>query len=80
MPPAPTTVRGAGVVNEIFYVERELNSMCRDSADDAKLQDAICNIRDQLAKAATKRGYCYGMKGQIGADMRWHKCTRESLR
>jgi hypothetical protein len=37
-------------------------------------------VRDRLGEVLIKRGYCYGMRGQIGAEMRWHKCTSRSLR
>jgi hypothetical protein len=79
--PPPVTVRGAGIMNEFIFVERQLNSLCRDATtDDEKLVLTVCDIRGRLAKALNRRGYCYGMRGQTGAEQRWHRCTFRSLR
>jgi hypothetical protein len=78
---APREIRGAGVANELIYMARHFNKYCRGAVtEDSKLLESICNIRDRLFNALSKRGFCYGKQGQIGADMRWHKCTRNSLR
>jgi hypothetical protein len=37
-----------------------------------------CQARQAVISALDKLGWCYGKAGQIGADMRWHKCTRGS--
>jgi putative tryptophan/tyrosine transport system substrate-binding protein len=29
--------------------------------------------------ALRRRGICYGKRDQIGSNMRWHRCTRDSL-
>jgi hypothetical protein len=80
--PAPSIVRGAGIMNEFVYVAFQLNGICRGSSapDDVDKLDAICAIRDRLGTVLSKRGYCYGMKGQTGGDMKWHRCTARSLR
>jgi hypothetical protein len=85
--PPPVAVRGAGIINEFIFIERQLNSLCRDATtDDEQLVLAVCGIRDRLATALNKRGYCYGIRRQLGAggqtdaDRRWHRCRARSLR
>lgn len=78
--PAPATIAGSGAINEIVYVALTLNGICRGSGGDDSLQMSICEVRDHLFGVLTRRGYCYGKKGQIGAEMAWHKCTAQSLR
>ena len=78
---APTMAHAqAAVVRDLLSVERDLNSMCRGWSGDEKHTDQVCAVRDKMNKALNKMGYCYGKHGQIGADMEWHKCTRNSLR
>ena len=78
--PAPVVVRGAGVLNELIAIERHFNSLCRGAVtEDDTLRDTVCDLRDRLYNAVRRRGICYGKRDQIGADMRWHRCMRDSL-
>ncbi len=77
--PAPRIIPGAGIMNEFLYVAIQVDSLCRGiSTDDEKLKNAVCTFRERLDAVLMQRGYCYGMPGQIGADMRWHKCKPRS--
>lgn len=76
--PSPTVVAGAGALNDIIYVASSVNATCRGSYGE-KVLDAICTVRDHLYEALSDRGVCNGKKGQIGAQMTWHKCTNQSL-
>ncbi|MCW2358852.1 MULTISPECIES: hypothetical protein [Bradyrhizobium] len=76
--PSPTAVAGAGALNDIIAVASAVNSTCRGSYGE-KVLDAICTVRDHLYEALSDRGVCNGKKGQIGAQMTWHKCTNQSL-
>ena len=64
----------------LLDIERELDLLCRGSSGDAPATDQICKLRDKVAKVLQGIGYCYGRKGQTGAEMQWHKCARDSLR
>jgi len=78
--PAPVVIRGAGVLNELIAIERHFNSLCRNTVtQDDTLRDTICDLHDRLYNAVRQRGICYGKRGQIDADMRWHRCMRDSL-
>ncbi|MCW5673399.1 MAG: hypothetical protein KIT15_02370 [Xanthobacteraceae bacterium] len=66
--------------DDIVEIARGLNGLCRGSSGDTPHLDLICDLRDKAFRAATKRGYCYGKKGQFGAQMEWHRCTNDSLR
>lgn len=56
----------------------QADSECRGLPPDDS--EAACQKRDQLVGRLTERGYCYGLKGQVGADMRWHRCGPRSQR
>ena len=78
--PAPVVVRGPGVLNELIAIERHYNSLCRGAVtEDDTLRDTICDLRDRLYNTLRRRGICYGKRAQTGADMRWDRCTRDSL-
>ncbi len=57
---------------------RSLDSKCRGLPPGE--DDGACQKRDQIVGRLTERGYCYGLKGQVGADMRWHRCGPRSER
>jgi hypothetical protein len=57
-----------------------LNEMCRGGMDDPKQTDAACCARTWVGIRLNQLGWCYGARGQIGAEMRWHRCTGRSYR
>ncbi len=48
--------------------------------DDAEQRSAACCGRTLTGVRLNQLGWCYGKQGQIGADMRWHRCTSASQR
>lgn len=67
-------------VDELIASYRALNSACRGgSGDDPRTQKA-CAERDRAVTGLQQAGYCYGRRGQIGAQMSWHRCGADSLR
>ena len=54
-----------------------LNSDCRGSSP--PISDRACDERPKVAAQLARLGWCYGMKGQIGAQMVWHQCGKASL-
>ena len=64
---------------DLLAAESMLNGICRGSANNNK--DMIgysCQARQAVISALDKLGWCYGKIGQVGAEMRWHKCTKGS--
>jgi hypothetical protein len=57
-----------------------LNGMCRGSMDDWEQQKAVCCGRAQVFVRLNQLGWCYGKRGQYGAQMEWHRCTSRSHR
>lgn len=66
--------------DELIASYRSLNSACRGgSGDDPRTQTA-CAERDRVVARLQQAGYCYGRRGQVGAQMSWHRCGPDSLR
>lgn len=66
--------------DELIANYRALNSICRGgSGDDPRTQKA-CAERDRVVAGLQQAGYCHGRRGQIGAQMSWHRCGADSLR
>ncbi|CAD5260358.1 exported hypothetical protein [Bosea sp. 62] len=66
--------------DELIASYPALNSTCRGgSGDDPRTQKA-CAERDRVVAGLQQAGYCYGRRGQIGAQMSWHRCGADSLR
>jgi len=53
----------AQALRELVGIERALNTMCRDWMGDEKHTDEVCAVRDRMAEALNKMGYCYGKEG-----------------
>ncbi len=69
---------GAPSDKQLLDAVQQANSECRGLPPDER--EEACQKRDQLVGRLTERGYCYGLKGQVGADMRWHRCGPRSQR
>ena len=70
----------SSVLNELIAIDRHFNGLCRGAVtEDDTLRDTICDLRDRLYNTLRRRGICYGKRAQTGADMRWDRCTRDSL-
>jgi hypothetical protein len=64
----------------IISAEHDLDVMCRGGSPEEFTTVEACKRRDKIVKALYGNGFCYGKKGQTGADMQWHKCRANSLR
>lgn len=77
---AGATMAQAQSADELIASYRALNSACRGgSGDDPRTQKA-CAERDRVVTGLQLAGYCYGRRGQVGAQMSWHRCGLDSLR
>jgi hypothetical protein len=57
----------------------DANSRCRGGSGDSSATEAACRERDGYDELLSALGQCYGRKGQIGAEMKWHFCGPDSL-
>jgi hypothetical protein len=70
-----------GETARLLNRERALDGICRGgTTDDEMKRGAACCERTQVGVRLNRLGWCYGKRGQIGADMDWHHCTRASER
>lgn len=77
---AGATIAQAQSADELIASYRALNSACRGgSGDDPRTQKA-CAERGRAVTGLQQAGYCYGQRGQVGAQMNWHRCGPDSLR
>ena len=67
----------AATLIELWY---DANSRCRGGSGDSALTDAACSERDRYTSRLDALDRCYGKRGQIGAEMKWHVCASDSLR
>ena len=71
-------------VKTLLRYERILDGVCRgripDSPHAHDKRAATCCGRTLMNVRLNQLGWCYGKRGQTGADQRWHRCTRESHR
>jgi hypothetical protein len=65
---------------ELIAIHQQLNGMCRGWSGDDPHTQQVCDVRDRLGGALKQAGYCFGRRGQVGAQMSWHRCGPDSLR
>ncbi|MER9302914.1 hypothetical protein [Mesorhizobium sp. M0496] len=66
-------------VKVLLNAEGALNELCRGgSGDDPKTLQA-CDDRNAVETRLYAAGWCYGKRGQAGYQMKWHRCTANSL-
>ncbi|WP_354265970.1 SH3 domain-containing protein [Bradyrhizobium sp. I1.7.5] len=58
----------------------DANGRCRGGSGDSAKTDAACAERERLGERLDGLDWCYGKRGQIGAEMQWHGCVSSSLR
>jgi hypothetical protein len=71
-------------VMTLLRYEKLLDGVCRSHIPDSPhahdRRAAACCGRTLINVRLNQLGWCYGKRGQTGADQRWHRCTRESHR
>ena len=58
----------------------EANAQCRGSSIDNPDTQSACEERETYSKRLDQLGWCYGKRGEAGYQMKWHRCTRQSIR
>ena len=58
----------------------DANGRCRGGPGDAPATNSACSERERLGERLDGLDWCYGMQGQIGAEMSCHQCIADSLR
>lgn len=67
-------------VQELLKAEAAANAACRGSTEPESIQtQEECDRRDRLVGRLSQEGMCYGRQGEVGAQMRWHRCGPGSL-
>ncbi|MEI4480655.1 MULTISPECIES: S1C family serine protease [unclassified Phyllobacterium] len=56
------------------------NSNCRGGAGSDPETNKACTRREELSADLLSVGWCYGKKQDYGYQMKWHKCTSDSIR
>ena len=56
------------------------NSLCRGSSGDKPETQRACMERQATGRALDALNWCYGAKGQMAYQMRWHRCRADSNR
>jgi hypothetical protein len=70
----------APAVRTLIEQTRAVDAQCRSGDPGDPKTAAACKRRQGDAARLNRLGWCYGKRGQIGADMDWHRCTRSSYR
>ncbi|KZB99326.1 hypothetical protein AU375_04402 [Methylobacterium radiotolerans] len=66
-------------VAELMKAENVADANCRGSADpEATVTRMECDRRSRIYGRLSQLGYCYGHRGQVGGDYRWHRCDPRS--
>ena len=78
--PAAGKVSVTGTVEQLISLWHLENSTCRGSTKPESVETkASCENREVMGAALNAAGWCHGRRGQIGADMNWHRCEPGSL-
>lgn len=59
---------------------RKANEVCRGGPGNTSASQDACAERAWHEKALAAGGWCYGRKGEFGAQHSWHPCSPDSLR
>lgn len=78
--PPPAKTRQAEPDRTLIDMWLESNNSCRGGRGDSPKTEAACGERERIGARLEKLGNCYGRKGEIGAEMVWHKCGKGSHR
>ena len=78
--PPPAKARQAEPDRTLIDMWLEADSSCRGGRGDSPKTEAACGERERISARLEKLGNCYGRKGEIGAEMVWHKCEKGSHR
>lgn len=70
-----TPAFAAPSIKVLLRAEAAATLGCRDSDEPNSFQtQEECHRRERLVGRLTQAGMCYGKKGQVGAEMHWHRC------
>ncbi|WFT96081.1 hypothetical protein QA633_02885 [Bradyrhizobium barranii] len=77
---APASGRMPAKPDPLVLLARHADEQCRGTSGSEEATNLRCSFRDQVFETLEASGYCFGKKGQIGADMAWHRCGPTSIR
>lgn len=70
---------GAEPAKQLLSAYQSLNELCRGGPGDGPSTDKACEAREKVSKSLKRIGYCFGKRGQSGAEAWWHQCGPASL-
>lgn len=73
-------VAAAPDVKQIVGAWSVANGNCRGGEPNSLKTQAECERRASLGGRLDQVGWCYGHKGEVGADYKWHRCSPTSNR
>ncbi|MCJ2025104.1 hypothetical protein [Methylobacterium sp. J-067] len=76
--PALATPLGSSDVQGLIREYNAANAPCR-STDGTRATQIACDRRAAYALRLDQMGWCLGKQSDAGAQMRWHRCTFDSL-
>lgn len=62
---------------QLLAAWHDANLRCRGSSDQ-RIIEVACAQREAIDVRLADRGYCYGKRGESGAQAVWHRCTPTS--
>lgn len=66
--------------DQLIQAFRIADSDCRGSSDPGSVETRMeCDRRSRISGRLAQLGWCYGMKGQVGGDFKWHRCSPRSI-
>jgi hypothetical protein len=65
---------------KLISIYMDLNEICRGNSGDEKSTLDARDVRTKVSHLLNDDGWCLGKKGQGGAQMTWHECTKNSYR
>jgi hypothetical protein len=64
---------------QLIQAEITASSHCQGSTDPTDVNVQMeCDRRSRIVGRLSQLGWCYGKKGQVGGDYRWHQCATGS--
>jgi hypothetical protein len=72
------SLASADTAHDLIAIWYDLNEMCRGWSGDDPHTNEVCAVREKAGLTLNKLGWCYGKKGQAGAEMSWHRCGKAS--
>jgi len=65
-------------IAQMIGQEEAYNDICRGGSGDSPITQSACKRRDELDKALTAKGWCWGPENAAEANKQWQPCQASS--